>query len=191
MFHWLDRLLSRRQRLELGAERVGMPMWEIHAAITETCESEPFQDVRSDALEYYFEKFLGSWLPRIIEQTLSTRQLAQLDPHRVKQTAFLLLAQAARKLRNHLVPDGFPQKDSGLWVERFLVQVSSAAELDPSAYSQWVLQLESLDDNAMEQVIALGNQLGVSGNELCAYHRVMIDLVLEDVLGIADDGAES
>jgi hypothetical protein len=183
----LDRMMNRGRRRELGAERVGAPLWELRAAIGQACETPPFDAVREDALEYYFERFLGSWLPEAIDHSLSTRELAQLDPDHVKQSAFLLLAQCVRKLREHLVPDGFPQKDSGLWGERFLIKVSELADLDARAYAEWVMNLEDLDDDAIDQVVALGKKLGVSGNALFAYHAVMIDVVLEDVFGIKEE----
>jgi hypothetical protein len=186
MFGVFDRLLNRRRRTELGAERVGTPLWELKGAIDEACETPPFEPVRKDALEYYFEKFLGSLLPGAIDQSLSTKELARLEPDVVKQSAFLLVAQCVRKLRNHLVPDGFPQKDSGLWGERFLVKISELAELDARAYAEWVLQLKDFDDDAGEQVVKLGTKLGVSGNMLYAYHTAMIGVVLEDIFGVTD-----
>jgi hypothetical protein len=186
MFGVLDRLWNRRRRTELGAERVGVPLWELKGAIDQACETPPFEAVRQDALEYYFERLLGSWLPEAIDRSHSTGELAKLDPEVVKQSAYFLIAQCVRKLRNHLVPDGFPQKDSGLWGERFLVKVSELAELDARAYVQWVLQLKDFDDDAVEQIVKLGANLGISGNMLYAYHTAMIGVVLEDVFGVAD-----
>jgi hypothetical protein len=170
-------MVRTRRRSELGAKNVGAPIRRLEAAVIKVGQSEPYRRVHLQALRYYLDKFLKSWFPGALDEALSTTQLSKLDPLSVKRTAFLLLATCVWKLHHQLVPDDFPNKETGLWMEDFLARVAEAAGLDPHTYAQ--LDRKIQNDDGMDQIIELGNELGI-GNTLFAYHTMMIEIVAED-----------
>ncbi|HEX5106218.1 MAG TPA: hypothetical protein VFV87_20505 [Pirellulaceae bacterium] len=169
------------KRTELGAKNVGEPIWELKAATAAVLREPEFQSVRGDAIDYYFEKFLMSFLPQAIDEALNDAQLANLSPAAVRAACFLLVGDMIRKLNRRLNPSAAADQ-TGWWQEKLLVRLAAAAGVPAESYVQSVLEIKDPEDDAPALVERVAQSVGLSPNSLFMFHTMMIEVVEEDVL---------
>ena len=170
-------------RTQWGREHVGLPIHNLAVDTAAILREPEFQSVRADAFQYYFEKFLMTWLPQTIDESLSDEQLAALAPQATRVAALMLLADMVRQLHPWLVPPAYLQHNPR-WHERLLWRLCGAAGVPPQSYVPHLLSVPPGQD-ATELIQRTGQSLGISVNMLYMFHRSMVDLVKEDVLRIA------
>lgn len=167
-------------RSELGAEKVGEPIWDVRHAVNILSHTE-FEHVRMDAIDYYIEKFLMGFVPGVVDEALSDEQLENLDPDTMKQIAFLLVGNAIVELRERLVSAETLQSDPN-WHEQLIRRIAKLLALHEGPYIDQVLS-EPPDDITTDPLIAkLSDEMGMELAKFFIVQPGMIEVVIEDVL---------
>ncbi|MCC9605100.1 hypothetical protein LOC68_24655 [Blastopirellula sp. JC732] len=172
-------------RWELGGEKVGEPIMALRDAVN-ALRSGEFEGVRIDAIDHYIELFLMSFVPSIIDESLSDQQLEALDPDTVKQASFLLLANAIMQLRNKLAKSEKLQADSE-WHERLIRHIAGLAQIEESPYVEFALRPPGVNLVNDPLISGLSQKMNVEIAKFFIIQPAMIEVVVEDVLGGKSD----
>ena len=122
------------------------------------------------------------WLPQTIDEQLNDDQLAALAPQATRVAALMLLAEMVRQLHPWLVPPAMFRQNPQ-WHQRFLWRLCGVADVPPQTYVPYMLSVPHGQD-ATDLIQRVGQSLGISPNMLYMFHRSMVGLVKEDVLGM-------
>lgn len=170
------------QRKMLGAEQVGLPVNQIHDAITRFAAMEQYQQIRYDAVEYYCEEFLFSHLISLIDESWSDEQFEASNPDVVKFAIIMLLRDMMQTHRHSIVRSGTEQSWDTQWIEQFTAGLFYEARTPMQPYMDWLEVIEEGKEEPTEMLIAaLAKQIEVDVMMLYVYHMSACDITRKDV----------
>ncbi len=176
------------EKIRLGQQNYGAPAAQVKSAMGELLRTADFAGLRPDALMCYFDKLIGSGLPRVMHKDLSLQDLQALSPDEVKGAVILLIRDFLRRYRDRLHADGIVA--NGIydweWVEMFTVRLLEASDTPVEPYVQWTTQHSAAgEEDSHALVTGLARQLRMDSKTLWDFHLAMCGVVEEDVLNIA------
>src|SRR5689334_22221423 len=83
-------------RTQLGQQKLGVPVSEAFDALVEAVDAKPWPDFEREPVGYYFEKMIGSWLLRLMDNALTDAQLQAVVPADVTTITLSLLRDMFR-----------------------------------------------------------------------------------------------
>src|SRR5690348_15631976 len=128
-------------RKQLGQQKLGAPVMATLEAIVDTVDQKPWADFQREPVGYYFNKMIGHWLLRLIDNALSDKQLAAVDSTDVKLLVLTLFRDMFRHDHRLLRPSTKDRK----WVETLFAEIASQLQV-PTARLADVGEPFELDD---------------------------------------------
>lgn len=171
------------ERSLLGAEKVGMPISEIVAAIGRLAEMEQYQQIRYEAVEYYCDCFLCRELISLIDESWDLEQLEAANPDVVKVACIMLLRDMMQAHRHKIVIDPERQSWDTQWIEQFTAGLFFEVQVPMQPYQDWLSVVESQEEEESAMLLlGLAKQLAVDPQTLYQYQMAAREVTLEDVL---------
>jgi hypothetical protein len=163
-------------RKQLGQQKLGEPVWDAFGAIAETVDQNPWPDFNREAVRYYFDKMVGAWLLRLIDNSLSDAQLAAVDPVEVK----ILIVSLFRDMFRHNHDLLRPSIQDGQWVETLFGDVAKRLHLPADRLADGGQPYEIDEVSQCDWARELGKPFGVPAEKLFVCHSAIVTGVREE-----------
>ncbi|WP_159565156.1 hypothetical protein [Budvicia diplopodorum] len=162
---------------KLGLKRIGVPTTKFLQVVTGTVAETCGPDFRSDAVRYYAERVFCKWIPTLIEDSYSDRQLAALAPETLRSAYLALLWDMLR--HNKIILWDSP--DDGDWVTNLCCEIARRSHTQyPDIFADnHVFDIHNIDNDQWAE--DLGKFLGVPGVKLFFCHSALVAGVVEMV----------
>src|SRR5262249_3852409 len=160
----LARKAHPMDRKQLGQQKLGLPVMATFEAIVDTVDQKSWPDFQREPVGYYFNKMIGAWLLRLIDNALSDAQLAGVDATEVKVLVLSLFRDLFR--HNHRLLR--PSLESKEWVETLFSEIGHRLEIPANRLSDDGQPYELDDIGKCDWAKKLGAPFHVPGEKLFA-----------------------
>ncbi len=153
-------------RKQLGQQKLGVPVMASFEALVDSVDRKSWADFQREPVGYYFNKMIGHWVLRLIDNALSDAQLAAVDSTDVKVLVLSLFRDMFR--HNHCLLR--PSLKDGKWVEKLFGELGDQLQVPADRLADDGQPYEIEDMAGCDWAKRLG-AFGVPGEKLFACHR--------------------
>jgi len=157
-------------RTQLGLQRVGAPAMAAYGALINAAGRENWPDFQRQPADYYANRMVAGWLPRLIDGALSDQQLQDLAPGEVAAFTLLLL----RDMFRHNSALLRPHARDAAWIDELFLSVAAALGLPQSRLHDDGQPYELEDIDACPWAKTLAAPFGIIPEKLFITHGAIV-----------------
>jgi hypothetical protein len=157
-------------RTQLALQRIGAPAMAAYGALVNAATRENWPDFQRQPADYYANRMVAGWLPRLIDGALTEARLQDLPADEVATFTLLLL----RDMFRHNSALLRPQAQGAGWVETLFAAVASGIGLPPSRLKDDGRPYELEDIDACQWAKTLAAPFGIIPEKLFITHGAIV-----------------
>ncbi len=163
-------------RKQLGQQQLGAPVMQAFEALVDVVDQKTWPDFWREPVGYYFNKMIGGWLLRLMDNALSD---AQLQAVKREEVAVIVLS-LFRDMFRHNSTLLRPKTRDASWVEPLFQEVAKKLGLQARAISDGGQPYDVDDMGNCGWAKTITAPFGIPPEKLFACHSAIVTGVVEE-----------